>query len=251
MVKVPTEPEAKASYVGAMFGRIAGRYDRMNRLMTAGRDRSWRRLAVRMAEPVPGGVALDVGCGTGDLALELAGYPLRMVVGVDLAAPMVRLARGKVAAAGLEDLVHLGMGDALRLPFPSDTFDCVVTGFTLRNVASLPDALAELVRVTRPGGRVVSLEIFPWRRGPLAPLLRLYFRAAMPLLGALVARDRGAYTYLPTSVRGFVTPDELAGLMADAGLDEVGYRPMALGTVAVHWGVVRGAALRHAQEKAP
>ena len=230
MVKVPTEPEAKASYVGAMFGRIAGRYDRMNRLMTAGRDGSWRRLAVRMAEPVPGGVALDVGCGTGDLALELAGYPLRMVVGVDLAAPMVRLARGKVAAAGLEDLVHLGMGDALRLPFPSDTFDCVVTGFTLRNVA---------------------LEIFPWRRGPLAPLLRLYFRAAMPLLGALVARDRGAYTYLPTSVRGFVTPDELAGLMADAGLDEVGYRPMALGTVAVHWGVVRGAALRHAQENAP
>ena len=237
MVKIPQEPGAKASYVGEMFGRIAGRYDRMNALMTAGRDRAWRRRAVRAGRPPPDGVALDVGCGTGDLALELARYPLSAVVGVDLAAPMIRQGQRKIAAAGCGERVHLGLGDATSLPFPSGAFDCVVTGFTLRNVADLPGALGELARVTKPGGRVVSLEIFPWRSGPLAPLVQLYFRRVMPLLGALVAGDKEAYTYLPTSVGSFVTPGKLAQLMEEAGLREVGFAMLALGTVAIHWGV--------------
>lgn len=236
-MKIPQERQARTSYVSAMFGRIAGRYDRMNAVMTAGRDRAWRRLAVEWAAPPSGGMALDVGCGTADLALELARYPLRTVVGVDLALPMVKLGRRKAASRGMAPRLHLGLADALALPFPSQIFDCVVTGFTLRNVASLPRALAELKRVTRPGGRVVSLEIFPWRSGPLSPLLGLYFQRVMPLLGALVAGDREAYTYLPTSVAGFVTPEELARLMEEAGLRQVRFRRLALGAVAVHVGV--------------
>ena len=238
MVHIPQDPDARASYVSALFARIARRYDRMNTLMSGGRHQAWRRLAARAAQPPAGGVALDLGCGTGALALELARYPVRRVLGVDLTLPMVELGSRKVAAAGLTDRVQLGLGDALNLPFGADVFDCAATAFTLRNVASVPRALEELVRVTRPGGRVVSLEIFPWGRGPLAVLLRLYFRSVMPLLGALVAGDREAYTYLPTTVGGFMTPEQLAGLMGGVGLRDVGFRRLALGTVAVHVGRV-------------
>ena len=123
----------------------------------------------------------------------------------------------------------MGLGHALRLPFPDDTFDCALTAFTLRNVSDVSQALAEMRRVTRPGGRIVSLEITPWRGSPLSPLLRLYFHGVMPLLGALVARDWEAYTYLPSSIDAFLSATELAERMER-------YRRLALGTVTIHVG---------------
>jgi demethylmenaquinone methyltransferase/2-methoxy-6-polyprenyl-1,4-benzoquinol methylase len=237
-VQIPQDPDERTNYVATMFGRIAPRYDRMNSLMSAGKDRTWRRLAVRLAEPPVGGMALDLGCGTGDLALELARYPLRQIFGVDLTGRMVELGKEKVAAAGLTNRVQLGLGDATNLPFGNDTFDCAATAFTLRNVVNISRALEELVRVTRPGGRVVSLEIFPLGANILAPLIGFYFRSIMPLLGGMVAGDREAYTYLPDSVGGFMTPQQLAELMEKSGIRNVGYRRLAFGTVAVHVGQV-------------
>ena len=158
-------PDPRAGRVRALFDRIAPRYDLLNSLMSGGRHHAWRRLAVKLAAPPAGGIALDVGCGTGDLSLELARHPLRRVVGVDLASAMVAEGLRKVARRGSAERVHLGLGHALRLPFPDDTFDCALTAFTLRNVSDVSAALAEMRRVTRPGGRIVSLEITPWRGG--------------------------------------------------------------------------------------
>ena len=234
----PQEQETKAREVSAMFARIARRYDLMNTLMTAGRHHRWRRLAVRLVQPPAGGVALDVGCGTGDLAIELARHRLKSVVGVDFSAPMVELGRQKVTALRLSHQVHLGLGDALNLPFPDGAFDSVATAFTLRNVSNLSRALEEIRRVTRPGGRVVSLEITPGERGLVPRLFHLGFQRLVPILGAVVARDRAAYTYLPNSVGLFFSAAEIARLMEQVGFQRVWFRRLALGTVAIHVGEV-------------
>jgi len=220
-----------------MFAGIAPRYDLMNRLMTGGRDQAWRRAAARMAVAPAGSLALDLATGTGDLARALLDEgAVRGVVGVDFVEGMLRLGRDKLRAAG-ERRVRFLAGDALALPFRDASFGCVASAFLLRNLADLPGGLAEMARVTRPGGSVVALEITQptlpgWRHA-----FRLYFHHVVPAVGALVARDRAAYTYLPRSVDRFVPPPELARLMEAAGLRDVRYRRVALGTVTIHAGV--------------
>jgi len=232
----PVRTPSRAPFIGAMFGRIAGRYDLMNTLMTGGHHHAWRRLAVRQAGPA-GGRALDVCCGTGDFALELARHGASAVVGVDFSREMLTLAARKAQAAGLSGRVQWQLADALELPFPDGVFLCATSGFSLRNVDDVGRALREMARVVRPGGRVAVLELTPVRSRLFGPVFRAYFRGLVPLVGGLVAGDRAAYTYLPDSVRAFPTADELAGLMRQAGLVEVRYRLLALGAAALHVGV--------------
>lgn len=215
--------------VRRMFDRIAPVYDVMNRLMTAGLDQRWRRLAVSSVVR-PGDRVLDACCGTGDLAVaaERAGAS---VVGLDFSARMLERARRKSAA------VEWVEGDLLALPFPEGVFDAATVGFGVRNVDDLPLALAELRRVLGPGGRLAILEITT-PKGPLAPFFRLWFDHLVPLLGRLF-RGGSAYAYLPASVRRFPGPEELAALMGDAGLGEVRYRLLAGGIVALHTATVR------------
>jgi demethylmenaquinone methyltransferase/2-methoxy-6-polyprenyl-1,4-benzoquinol methylase len=242
-MKTPVRTASRAPFVRAMFGRIARRYDLMNTLMTGGRHHAWRRLAVRQAclpdrqaRPA-GGRALDVCCGTGDFALELARHGASVVVGMDFSREMLVLAARKAQAAGLGGRVQWQLADALELPFPDGAFLCATSGFSLRNVDDVGRALREMARVAAPGGRVAVLELTPVRSRLFGPVFRAYFRGLVPLVGGLVAGDRAAYTYLPDSVRAFPTADELADLMRQAGLVEVRYRLLALGTVALHLGV--------------
>ena len=227
---------SRAPFVRAMFGRIARRYDLMNTLMTGGRHRAWRRLAVRQAQ-VAGGRGLDVCCGTGDFALELARQGASVAVGVDFSREMLSLAARKAQAAGMTGRVQWQLADALELPFPDGAFLCATSGFSLRNVDDVGRALREMARVVAPGGRVAVLELTPVRSRLFGPVFRAYFRGLVPLVGGLVAGDRAAYIYLPDSVRAFPTADELADLMRQAGLVDVRYRLLALGTVALHLGV--------------
>jgi demethylmenaquinone methyltransferase/2-methoxy-6-polyprenyl-1,4-benzoquinol methylase len=221
-----------------MFTRIARRYDVMNSLMTGGRHHAWRRLAAAAVATAPAGPALDLATGTGDLALALrAAMPRRPVTGIDFSEAMLREARAKCAARD-ERGVELLAGDALALPFRDKSFACVTSAFLLRNLADLPAGLAEMRRVTMPGGLVAALEITRPGVPGWDALFGLYFNRLVPLLGALVARDRAAYTYLPRSVARFVTPDELARLMEKAGLRDVDYRRYGLGTIAIHLGRV-------------
>jgi demethylmenaquinone methyltransferase / 2-methoxy-6-polyprenyl-1,4-benzoquinol methylase len=229
-------PEADpfAGQVNRMFDRIAGVYDRMNHAMTAGLDRRWRERAVDRLGPLDGARALDVCCGTGDLALELgrrvgAGGS---VVGCDFSEPMLDIAREKGAGAGN---VRFEWADALALPYDDATFDAVTVGFGVRNFADLDRGLRELARVLKPGGKLTILEITQPRRPPLSWFFALWFDRVVPLLGTL-AGDRDAYSYLPESVKRFPLPSELAARMQAAGLGEIRYLVLAGGIIAIHLG---------------
>jgi demethylmenaquinone methyltransferase/2-methoxy-6-polyprenyl-1,4-benzoquinol methylase len=223
--------------VRAMFDRIAGVYDRMNALMTAGLDRRWRARAADLAGVGPGDRVLDVATGTGDLALELAGRvtPGGEVVGSDFAEAMLERARAK--AAGRPE-VSFEWGDALALDHPDNAFAAATVGFGARNFADLHRGLTELTRVVRSGGRVVVLEITTPRTPPLSWFYGLWFGRIVPALGRL-AGDPDAYTYLPSSVRRFPGPEGLAEAMAEAGLADIGWILTAGGIIAIHHGTVR------------
>ena len=220
-----------------MFDRIARRYDLMNALMTWGQDQAWRRQAARLARPEAGGLALDVATGTGDLACALLHEtPVGGVVGVDFSEAMLALGLAKAKRQGLEDRLSFVVGDALALPFPDGTFACVTSAFLLRNLTDLDRGLREMTRVTRPGGRVVALETSQPTLPGFRSLFALYFHQFVPRLGGLVSGDRDAYRYLPRTAEGFLGPDDLTRVMNAAGLREVAYDRLALGTVAIHVG---------------
>jgi demethylmenaquinone methyltransferase/2-methoxy-6-polyprenyl-1,4-benzoquinol methylase len=228
------------SQVQAMFDRIAGVYDLMNTAMTAGMHHRWRGRAADRAELAPGDAALDVCCGTGDLALELARRvgPGGKVVGCDFSEAMLERARRKATERGA-DQVRFEWADALALPYADRAFDAATVGFGVRNLADLEGGLAELARVLTPGGRLVILEITQPRNPPLSVFYSLWFDRLVPLLGAL-AGDRDAYTYLPRSVKRFPSPEGLAQRMAAAGLERIRYLMLAGGIIAIHSGLRSG-----------
>jgi demethylmenaquinone methyltransferase / 2-methoxy-6-polyprenyl-1,4-benzoquinol methylase len=228
----------KARFVSAMFSRIARRYDLMNGLMTLGMHHAWRRVAARQTIASPDGPALDLATGTGDLALELAEvHPHRVVIAADFSLGMLAEAREKLRGLAHARRVRLVAGDALALPFGPRTFACVTSAFLLRNLADLEQGLREMKRVSRPGGRVVALEITQADLPGWAPLFRAYFHHVVPWVGAIVGGDREAYTYLPQSVDRFLTPPALSALMEEVGLRNVKYRRLGFGTVTIHTGI--------------
>ena len=213
--------------VRGMFDRIAPVYDAMNRVMTAGLDRSWRRLTVE-AVVQPGDRVLDACCGTGDLAVA-AEREGGIVTGLDFSPRMLERARKK------SETVTWIEGDLLALPFDDGSFDAATVGFGVRNVADLEAGLAELHRVLRPGGRVAILEITQ-PRGVLRPFFSLWFERIVPLLGRVLPGGK-AYTYLPASVRRFPGAEELAALLEHRGFEQVRFRLLGGTIVALHTGV--------------
>ena len=222
-----------AATVQAMFGAIAPRYDLLNHLLSLGIDRRWRRKTVALA--APRGPVLDVCTGTGDLAAAFVRPAGRPVVGIDFCAPMLRLGRDKKACRQ----VRFVRGDAVHLPVKSDHFDVVSVGFGIRNVCDLDAGLRELVRVTRPGGRVAVLEFtLPRRRIPRA-LYGFYFGKVLPFIGNTISRSR-AYTYLNHSVLAWASEHALAERMRAAGCASVRVHPLTFRIAAVHLGVKGG-----------
>jgi demethylmenaquinone methyltransferase/2-methoxy-6-polyprenyl-1,4-benzoquinol methylase len=218
-----------------MFDRISPSYDRMNLLMSMGRDGRWRRLGVRASRAQPGDAALDVCCGTGDFAVELrrAVGPSGRVVGLDFSPQMLEVARRKCSA------VEWQQGDALALPFADGEFAAACVGFGVRNLSDHRRGFAEMARVVRPGGRVVCLEMST-PPAPIRPFSQLWTDHGVPVLGRIVAHDPEAYRYLPASVHRFPSAPELAEIMREAGLVDVGYRRLMMGVVALHVGKVPG-----------
>ncbi len=220
-----------------MFGRVATRYDLLNTVMTAGLHHAWRERAADRAELEPGDSALDVCCGTGDLALELAGRvaPGGHVVGCDFSEPMLDLARDKARERDA-DGVRFEWADALSLPYDAGRFDAVTVGFGVRNLANLERGLGEMARVLRPGGRLVVLEITQPTRPPLSTFFSLWFDRIVPMLGA-ISEESEAYSYLPESVRNFPGPQRLGELMDGAGLERIRWTVLAGGIIAIHSGI--------------
>ena len=233
--RVPGNP-VPAGRVRAMFDRIAPIYDRMNTVMTAGLDVGWRRAAVRAADLRPGMCAIDVACGSGALTRELARAVGSdgEVIGIDFSAAMLRHARSREAAPGTARPAYW-QGDALELPLADGRFDAATIGFGLRNVGDYRQALAEMTRVVRVGGRVVVLEVATPRSAVGRALAAAWLRRIVPLLGRLAGAG-AAYRYLPDSVTGYPAPDRIADLMAECGLASVEWRWLALGMVTLHAG---------------
>jgi demethylmenaquinone methyltransferase/2-methoxy-6-polyprenyl-1,4-benzoquinol methylase len=213
-----------------MFDRIAGVYDAMNSVMTAGLHHRWRERAADLARVGPGSSALDVATGTGDLAIALARRGTE-VVGSDFSEGMLERARRKSTAVRWEQ------ANALALPYPDDAFDAATVGFGARNFSDLERGLAEMTRVVRPGGRVVVLEITTPTKPPLSTFFSLWFDRVVPLLGRLTGEDQ-AYTYLPSSVKRFPGPRDLGGVMVRVGLHDVRWILTAGGIIALHSGTV-------------
>mgnify|MGYP005862208985 CR=1 FL=1 len=229
----------KRAYVRAMFGRIAHRYDLMNRLMTGGQDQRWRRWLVEEMQLTVGSRVLDVATGTGDVLFNvLAQQPgLRLAVGVDFSLPMLAIAQRRYAkiSPGYSQLAWTA-GDTLNLPFPDNCFDAVASAFLLRNVTDLAATLREQRRVAKPGGRVVTLDIPRPPDTLWGSLFRLYFYQLVPRLGRLISGQPDAYAYLPRSADNFLRPSQLAKVMESVGLCQVRYRTALFGTVAIHMG---------------
>jgi demethylmenaquinone methyltransferase/2-methoxy-6-polyprenyl-1,4-benzoquinol methylase len=227
----PSPGTLEEPQVRAMFDRIAGFYDRMNSVMTAGLHHTWRRRAADLAAVGPGDSALDVACGTGDLAIELASRVGAdgEVIGCDFSDEMLERARAKAPTLVWE------WANALELPYESDRFDAATVGFGARNFSDLQRGIAEMARVVKPGGRVVVLEITTPTKPPLSTFYRLWFDRVVPLIGR-VAGDSDAYEYLPNSVKRFPAPDGLGAALDAVGLRRVRWVLTAGGIIAIHVG---------------
>lgn len=229
------DERSKHEQVQEMFDSIAPAYDFMNRAMTMGIDKLWRRRAVRMIESTWPGRLLDVATGTGDLAIKLARrMPECRVTGIDLSAGMLAVGREKVAAAGLDGRITFEQADCLALPFDDESFDCVTVAYGVRNFERLADGYREMARVLRPGGMLCVIELSTPRGWLTGPLYRLYTRRVIPLVGRLISKDVRAYSYLPESIAAVAQGEEMLALMRDAGLRDTRYRPMTFGTCTIY-----------------
>jgi len=223
----------RSHYVRRMFGRIAPRYDLLNRIMTGGQDVRCRREAVGGLQLAPGARILDVGAGTGDIAFEARRRLSEgRVVATDLTFEMMALGRRKPGG----DQLDWVLADALHLPFAEGVFDGVISGYLLRNVPDVPAALREQHRVLDAGGRIVSLDTTPPKRNLLKPFIDLYMHRVIPLLGRLITGDAAAYTYLPDTTASFIPADRLAGLFRQAGFSRVSFVRRLFGVMAIHRG---------------
>jgi len=222
-------------WVREMFNSIAHRYDRMNSLMTLGLDRSWRRFTARRSELKPGRCGLDLCCGTGMLARELASFvgPSGRLVGLDFSQKMLDVAAKNLGRFELRDNIRLVCGQAMALPFRDDTFDCATVGWGLRNLPDIYTGLQEMTRVVKPGGKVVSLDVAQPGIPGFRHVYWLYFSRIIPAMGRFFTGNREAYQYLYDSAQAFLRPEELTGVFRQAGLVETRYHNLAGGIVAV------------------
>jgi demethylmenaquinone methyltransferase/2-methoxy-6-polyprenyl-1,4-benzoquinol methylase len=222
-----------------MFDRIAGYYDGTNKILSLGLDGYWRRRAVSKLAPAPASSYLDLGCGTGDIALEIVRQsPESKVTGIDPSEGMIAVGRTKIHAAGLEKAISLVLGDVLDLQYDDNSFDGAITSFCIRNVTDRPRGLAEIYRVVRPGGLLVILELTEPQGFLMKPLFRLYAKVVMPLVTKILS-SVSAYRYLTDSMADFPSPRSVLDIMRETGFQNLKYGHMTGGIVTLFLGEVK------------
>ena len=225
----------KSEQVREMFDAIAPAYDFMNRAMTFGIDRLWRRRAVRLMRDVDHAKVLDIATGTGDLAILMADrLDGADITGVDLSEGMIEVGRRKVAERGLSERIHFAAADCLSLPFADNSFDCITCAYGVRNFENLAAGYKEMERVLRPGGLLVIVELSTPPSPLVRPFYNLYTRHLIPTVGRLVSKDTRAYSYLPESIAAVPQREEMCGIMRGAGLTDCRYIPLTFGTCTIY-----------------
>lgn len=215
----------------AMFAEIAPRYDLMNRLMTAGMDGAWRHELIQRAQLSNNARVLDLGAGTGDIALEITHrFPHSTVIAADYTFEMMNVGKQKGRA------LNFNSADALHLPFAAETFDAVVSGFLLRNVTDIDRVLREQYRVLKKGGRFVALDTTRPEKNLFTPFIQFHLQTVIPTLGKFIAGNGNAYSYLTNSTQNFLRAEELAERARQAGFENVNFSRKNFGTIAIHWG---------------
>lgn len=225
----------KERQVEQMFDSIAPAYDFMNRAMTLGIDRLWRRKAVGMLRTEHPAKILDVATGTGDLALLMARMmPEATITGVDLSSGMIKVGREKIEKSGLADRISLQVADCLTLPFASDSFDAITVAYGVRNFADLAAGYREMLRVLRPGGTLCVIELSIPANPLVKPFYRLYTRGVIPMVGRLISGDSRAYTYLPESIAAVPQRQSMCALMEQAGFTGAEFHPLTFGVCTIY-----------------
>lgn len=220
----------RAKYVQGMFTRIAKRYDIMNRLMTGGQDIRWRKKVIELARLSNKASLLDLGTGTGDLARDAQSqFPKAKIIAADFTLEMMRV--GQKTSP-----LNFSTADALKLPFGDSSFDAVISGFLMRNVIDLNQALKEQYRVLKNRGRIVILDTTRPKKNLFSPFIWLHMHFVIPTLGGLLTGSRDAYRYLPETTEGFVTAESMAARMAAVGFKKINFQRFMFGTIAIHWG---------------
>jgi demethylmenaquinone methyltransferase/2-methoxy-6-polyprenyl-1,4-benzoquinol methylase len=233
-----TDPAGKGAYVREMFATIAPRYDRANRLLTAGVDEAWRRRAVAELAAPQGGRVADLCCGTGDLAFHLLKTdPALTVVGIDFTPQMLDGARARAKREDPSGRATFVEGDVSRLPFEDGAFDGATMGFSMRNVVDVVTTLVEARRILRPGARFVNLDVTKPEHPFVRRFFGLYFYGIVPLVGGIVGGSKTAYRYLPNSLTNFPDAAGLAARFRSAGFRDVRTIRLGFGAIAVHVGV--------------
>ena len=230
------EKPGKREQVEVMFNAIAPRYDLLNRVLSFGIDRRWRLAAVRALGTESAGRILDVATGTGDLAFEILRLHPTEVIGLDISEVMLAVAREKAVRRGVSDCVSFARGDAEDMPFEDSMFDSVLVAFGVRNFQDLGRGLEEIRRVLRPGGRLIVLEFSQPKSRMFTFVYLLYTRFVLPLVGRTLSRVRGAYSYLPESIRVFPHGDEFLARMRTAGFTDLSARTLTLGVASLYIG---------------
>lgn len=232
--------KSKEEYVHSVFEDIADKYDRMNTLLSFRRDITWRKFTMKKMNVKKGSVAIDVACGTADWTIDIANASeTGKIIGLDFSQKMIDRGKSKIAKLNLQDRVELVNGNAMDLPFADNTFDYATIGFALRNVPDIEKTVSEMMRVVKPGGMVVSLELSKPTWKPFRKLYFFYFYKLLPMLGKLLANSYEQYAWLPESLTNFPEQHELAKIFEDVGLEKVEVYPLTLGIAAVHIGYKR------------
>jgi len=236
VVPYKDDGSAKKQQVARMFDSISGRYDFLNHFLSLGIDILWRRKAIGLLHELKPAKILDVATGTGDFAVEALKLHPEQVIGVDISEGMLEVGRQKMRARKLDNIIELRSGDSENLPFGDNFFDAVIVAFGVRNFENLERGLAEMLRVVKPGGRVVILEFSRPSKFPMKQLYNAYFTAILPLIGRLVSQDQSAYRYLPESVQAFPDGEDFIRILSDVGYKSPQCNPLTFGISSLYWG---------------
>lgn len=228
--------KSKKEQVAEMFNNISKRYDFLNHFLSLGIDKGWRRNVVKLAKAEQPERILDLATGTADQAIALRITEPKEIIGVDISEGMLEQGRAKVTKKGLDDLITLSLGDSENLPFDDDHFDVLTVSFGVRNYENLEKGLAEMLRVTKPGGKVIILEFSQPEKFPMKQLFGFYSKRILPAVGRIVSKDARAYTYLPDSVEAFPYGQAFTDVLNKLGYRDTSISPQTFGIASIYTG---------------